>query len=103
MLEYYRKLIRLRDEDDVITYGDFELLAPEHEQVYAIKRSLQSADYTLLIICNFAAEPLTFEPPLSVDLAAEDVTVALGNEPDPALPPTFELRPYESAIYRLHD
>lgn len=103
VLEYYRKLIRLRDEDDVITYGDFELLAPEHEQVYAIKRSLQSADYTLLIICNFAAEPLTFEPPLSVDLAAEDVTVALGNEPDPALPPTFELRPYESAIYRLHD
>ena len=95
-------MIQLRDEDDVITYGDFELLAPEHEQVYAIQRSLQSADYALLIICNFAAESLTFEAPVSPDLV-EDVTVALGNEPDPALPPTLELRPYESAIYRLHD
>jgi Glycosidases len=102
VLEYYRELIQLRDEDDVITYGDFELLAPEHEQVYAIQRSLQSADYALLIICNFAAESLTFEVPVSPDLV-EDVTVALGNEPDPALPPTLELRPYESAIYRLHD
>jgi hypothetical protein len=62
---------------------------------------MQSSDRSSRLI--IPSEPLTFEPPLSVDLAAEDVTVALGNEPDPALPPTFELRPYESAIYRLHD
>lgn len=100
ILEYYRALIALRDEDDVLAYGDFELLAPTDEAVYAIRRTLDGAEHELLIICNFSATVRTFETPERVRTA--DATVALANRTDPSLDPRrAELNPYEAVVYRV--
>ena len=100
ILDYYRELIALRD-DDVLVYGDFELLDPAHEELYAIHRTLAGADHELLILCNFSAGRPTFEAPAAVDAAAAEVVLA--NEPDPPeTPDGVEFRPYEAVVYRLH-
>ena len=59
--ECYRRLIRLRREYPVFTDGDFELLLPEDEDLFAFTRSDPEA--RLLAVCNFhgrtVADPLT--------------------------------------------
>lgn len=52
ILAFYAELIELRG-DDVLAYGDFELVASDHEEIYAVHRSLESADHDLLVACNF--------------------------------------------------
>jgi glycosidase len=100
VFEYYRDLIALRDGMDVLVYGAFDLLLPDHERIYAFRRTLPEADQELLIVCNFSDDRLTFEAPASVDVA--DATVVLANLPEPETEPvTVELRPYEAIIYEL--
>lgn len=55
---YYQKLIRLRKEEPVIVYGDYELLCPEDEELYVYTRSL--SDEKLLVICNFSENERSF-------------------------------------------
>ncbi|WP_119816788.1 glycoside hydrolase family 13 protein [Halalkaliarchaeum desulfuricum] len=101
ILEYYRELIDLRHDDDVLVYGDFELLSPDDEAIYAIRRTLPAADYELLICCNFTDGTPTFETPAEIDF--DRAEVALSNELDPDRNPReVDLRPYEAAIYRLY-
>jgi glycosidase len=100
VFEYYRDLIALRDGMDVLVYGAFDLLLPDHERIYAFRRTLPEADQELLIVCNFSDDRLTFEAPASVDVA--DATMVLANLPEPETEPvTVELRPYEAIIYEL--
>ncbi|MBQ7488549.1 MAG: alpha-glucosidase C-terminal domain-containing protein, partial [Clostridia bacterium] len=58
---YYKALIHLRKHSDLIVYGDFELLEPDSESVFAYVRTL--GDEKLLVICNFTSEPVPFNVP----------------------------------------
>ena len=55
MLAHYRRLIALRHEEPVVALGDFAMLLPEHEDVYAFTRSLD--DDVLLVVCNLSRTP----------------------------------------------
>ncbi len=100
VFEYYQTLIALRKTDDVLVYGDFEMLVPDHEQIYAFRRSLAGADHDLLVVCNFSGSTPTFEPPPELDVG--DAEIALANRSDPGPDPApVELRPYEAVVYRV--
>jgi glycosidase len=100
VFEFYRELIALRKTDDVLVYGEFEMLADDHEEIYAVCRSLDGADHDLLVVCNFSESTPTFEA--TPELGSEDAEVALANLPDPGSDPSsVELRPYEAIIYRV--
>jgi oligo-1,6-glucosidase len=92
VLAHHRRLIALRHEDPVVALGDFTMLLPEHDEVYAFTRSLDGD--TLLVACNLSGTP----QPLG-DLLPEAVSagVVLGNLPedDPAV-----LRPWEARVLR---
>ncbi len=97
---FYQELISLRSEDDVLVYGDFEMLLPDDEQIYAFRRTLDGAGHDLLVVCNFSADRPTFEAP--ADLETGEAERALANLPDPPTDPaTVELRPYEALVYRV--
>jgi len=51
ILSYYKKLLKLRKENPVIIYGDYELLLPEDERIFAYKRNYKNIN--LLVVCNF--------------------------------------------------
>ena len=58
---YYQKLIKLRKEHDVIVYGVYELLEPEHPDLYVYTRTLD--DEKLLVVCNFSDHEVEYKVP----------------------------------------
>ena len=51
VFNYYKKLIRLRKENEIIVYGSYDLLLPDDPELYVYTRTLE--DEKLLVICNF--------------------------------------------------
>jgi len=87
----YRELISLRKKYRVFADGRYELLLPEHTEVFAYTRT--NAEEQLLVICNFYGHSL--QNPLDID--ASNMRLLASSYPD-----TWEtetLRPYEARIY----
>ncbi|MEK4878293.1 MULTISPECIES: glycoside hydrolase family 13 protein [Paenibacillus] len=94
---YYQRLLALRKKNPIMAYGEYKLLLPEHEDIYAYTRTLD--DEKWLVLLNFN------EVPQTVDLSAElskAKELIIGNYPDEA-PSRELLRPYEARVYRLKD
>jgi len=93
VLAHHRRLIALRHENAVVALGDFHLLLPEHDQVYAFTRSL--AGETLVVVCNLSRTAQSLPDLLP---QAVDAELVLGNLPvdDAAV-----LRPWEARVLRL--
>jgi oligo-1,6-glucosidase len=93
VLAHHRRLIALRHSDDVVALGDFTMLLPDHEQVYAFTRSLDGT--TLLVACNVSGTPQPLAELLPEAVGAE---LVLGNLPssDPAV-----LAPWEARVLRV--
>ena len=67
ILQTYRRLIQLRHEYDIITYGSVEPLYMNHETLFVYKRHLN--DETWLIIANFSNEPVDL--PADINITGE--------------------------------
>ncbi|WP_129115198.1 glycoside hydrolase family 13 protein [Halegenticoccus tardaugens] len=97
---YYRDLIDLRKEHDVIVYGDYDLLLPEHEEIWAYVRTL--GDERLLVTLNFSGEETPFELPDRIDVDGATVELLVGNYGDAETNvESFVLRPWEARVYRV--
>jgi oligo-1,6-glucosidase len=93
VLAHYRRLITLRHENPVVALGDFTMLLPDHEQVYAFTRALDGE--MLLVACNLGRTPQALAELLP---QAKGAGLVLGNLPvdDPAV-----LAPWEARVLRL--
>ena len=60
----YQKLIELRHNLDIITYGEVKPLLEEHPQIFAYERKLD--DKSILVLANFTDEPV--DVPSSIDI-----------------------------------
>ncbi len=95
----YRKLIRLRKANPVMVYGKYDLLLPDHRQIYAYMRTL--GEERRLVICNFSKEAPVFKLPDAVSFTGKELVIS-NYEVDPAEDiGRFTLRPYEARVYRL--
>ncbi|MFX3625047.1 MAG: alpha-glucosidase [Ectobacillus sp.] len=98
VLHYYKKLIGLRKEHDVMVYGDYEPILEEDPQIYAYFRSGESE--TWLVILNISEDPAQFVFPASATSKSKELVIAnYPVEGEPAA--SLELRPYEARIYRV--
>lgn len=91
---YYKTLIQLRKEHEVIIYGDYELLYPEDTNLFAYTRTL--GDTQLLVLCNFYGNTVTFDIP---EEFGKDKALLISNYAD--VHSENELRPYEARMYLL--
>ncbi|MGI8385859.1 glycoside hydrolase family 13 protein [Robertmurraya sp. P23] len=98
IFHYYKKLIKLRKENDVIVYGTYDLLLDDHEQIYAYTRTLKKEK--LLVILNFSDHRPEFRLP--EDMICRDVEVLISNYEQPGEPDvsSIKLRPYEAVVYK---
>ena len=87
VLHYYRALLALRRERDVLRYGDFSLLLHEHPQVFAYARTFEGQQ--IRIYCNFTDR----DAPLPEALCKEKVLLTNVNYEK-----TDVLLPYEAAV-----
>jgi trehalose-6-phosphate hydrolase len=97
---HYKKLISLRKQYDIITYGDYQLLLEEHPDLFAYIRN--GKDEKLLVINNFYAKDAVFELPGDVQLEGYKADILLSNYLDSSSDTSLiHLRPYESIVYHL--
>jgi oligo-1,6-glucosidase len=91
---YYRRLIELRHTEPAVVDGDFTMLLPHDERLYAFTRRLGATE--LLVIGNFTGESVKAELP---DAAAwSGAELLLTNTAPPA--PGFTLAPWQAVVYR---
>ena len=88
VFRYYQRLIRLRKESELIVHGDFSLLCPESDEVFAYIRTL--GEKKLLVACNFTDRPVAFPVPEAF-VGGRRI---IGNYDD--APDADTLRPYEA-------
>ncbi|TYS13105.1 alpha,alpha-phosphotrehalase [Rossellomorea vietnamensis] len=98
---HYQKLISLRKEYDIITDGDYQLLTPEHADVFAYVRNGENEK--LLVVNNFFGNKTVFDLPNDeVELDGWNSEILLSNYEDSQTDlELIKLRPYESVVYRL--
>ena len=85
---YYQKLIQLRKTYRVFRDGDFQLLCPDHQAIFAYIR--ENEEEQILVVCNFSAVQQAFCLPDGF----QNATVLLSNYPEGSQ----TLRPYEAFI-----
>lgn len=90
MFYFYRDLIRLRHRYELIVYGDYRLLWPEHRQVFAYIRALDMQ--RLLVVCNLSGEAAEIRVP--EEYAGGELLISSCG--DVTIRPVMALRPWEA-------
>ncbi len=100
---YYRDLIALREDHDVMVYGEYDLLLPDHEELWAYTRTLGGDQW--LVVLNFSgsetAVPLS-ESEFDAAGAADGAEVVIANYDDPGTDlQSLTMRPWEARVYQV--
>jgi oligo-1,6-glucosidase len=96
VFHHYRRLIELRHTEPVVAHGDFTLLLPDDERVYAFARRL--GDVEILVLGNFSGDTVPAEVPDAAAWARAELLVAGAPPPDPGAP--LALGPWEGRVYK---
>lgn len=89
VFSYYRRLIALRKEMDIIVYGKYQLLLPEDEDLWVYTREYRGEK--LLVVCSFSEREREFTVPEEYSGAER----LIGNYPSAG---ENRLRPYEAFV-----
>ncbi len=95
VFHYYQNLIRLRKENEIIVYGNYELLLPEDENIFAYTRTLDNQK--LLVVCNFSKSEQKFD-----FSGYENAKVLISNYNRDAREDGI-LKPYEATVLLLEN
>ncbi|MDN4526880.1 glycoside hydrolase family 13 protein [Fictibacillus fluitans] len=99
IFHFYRRLIQLRKENEIIVYGNYDLLLEEHPHIYAYSRTLGGEK--LLVMLNFSDERPVFEMPEEMEFSDHELMISNYEVHAEESIQTVELKPYEARVYRL--
>lgn len=92
---YYKKLIALRHTNEVMVDGVYDVLIPDHPQIYAYTRTL--GDKQLLVLCNDSDTNVAIPAEIQEKIhAAKNILIQNYKDTDEST-----LRPYEAVVYAL--
>ena len=94
---YYKRLIRLRREYEIIIDGEYTLLDADNPDVYTFTRT--AGGQTLLVLCNFSASEQS-SAHIAGLFAGSSCTRIIGNY-EPETNGAQPLRPYEARVYLI--
>ena len=94
VFSYYKKLIALRHQEEVIVYGHYELLLPESEELYVYTRELN--EEKLLVICNFTDKEVSYAVPN--EFVGKEILIS--NYEEQEIKQELSLKPYEAIVIR---
>ncbi len=98
ILSFYKKMIALKKENKVFTFGIYDLLLEKDPQIYAYTRTDDNSQ--MLVISNLSTKPAVFKVKgmnlSSSQLVLNNYEVASQTEAE-----GIELKPYEARVYKL--
>ena len=95
ILHYYKKLIRLRKENDAVSKGTVTFFLQDNPDVFAYRRTWK--DEELIVLNNFRAEPVL----VTLDGVLDDIASCkklLGNYEGESMENSRILRPFETVV-----
>lgn len=96
VFSYYKELIRLRHENDIIVYGEYELLEPQNEELFIYTRTWNNEQ--LMVLCNFTDKDVVIPAAVMAQIPA-DAQILISNHVGNL---EAVLRPYEARVYRYN-
>ncbi|MGQ0740510.1 MAG: glycoside hydrolase family 13 protein [Bacteroidota bacterium] len=93
ILNYFRRMIKLRKENDALIYGKFTLVDADNPDVFAFTRELGGKKF--LVLLNFKSKQAKVNPGIDISKAG----VLINNYPTASKDST--LRPCEAVIFQL--
>jgi oligo-1,6-glucosidase len=97
VLNHFRKMVKLRNENKVLVYGKYELLDKNNEDIYAYTRVLDGEK--MLVLLNFTDQDSSITSPQIQQLAEIQInnysSLAINNH-------TITLKPYQAVIVSLN-
>ena len=93
VLNYFKRLMKLRKSEKTLIYGKYKIIDQENEKIYAYTREMNGTK--LLILLNFTNSEALIE----TDLNLRGAKILLGNYPNTAR--IGKLRPYEAMVLKL--
>ncbi len=93
IFHYYKKLIQLRKTHEVLVKGSFDLLLPDHPDLFVYTRTL--GDKVLLVVANFHGQMVPYSLPEDLRGSKECLISNYDTQDEGTL------RPYEAAMYLM--
>ena len=97
ILNYYKKLLKFRKENDVVKYGDFEMLKTP-AKLFAYIRKLDKQK--MLVVCSFSEKEMAFRAPDNFNINEADLVLSNYND-NQNIRNGFLTRPYETRVYLI--
>lgn len=95
---YYKKLIELRKNNEIVVYGTYDLILENNPSIFAYVRTY--GEEKLLMIANFTADECVFELP--EDIIYSEAELLIHNyDVENVLIENITLRPYEAMVFKL--
>lgn len=98
ILNFYKKMIVTKKENDVLIYGKYDLILENNEQIYAYTRTLDNRK--VVVICNLTGSEAVYEYE-DIRLTSDGLLLynyAVNPHDDST---SFVLKPYEARVYRV--
>jgi alpha-glucosidase len=99
VLNFYKKMIRLKKSKEVFTYGIYGLLLEDDPQIFAYTRTL--ANEIVVIITNLSPQHAKFGRVEGITLKQNNLLLNNYLVPKHSPTRTLRLKPYETRVYRL--
>ncbi|WP_252247493.1 alpha-glucosidase [Clostridium sp. ZBS4] len=99
IFNYYKELIKIRKDNEIIVYGNYDLILEDSEEIYAYVRTLNEEQ--LLVICNFSSNTSEFKLPNNINSKYKKLLIANYDECKEETLENISLRPYECRAYLI--
>ncbi|MED2737800.1 alpha-glucosidase [Bacillus toyonensis] len=96
---YYQKLIKLRREHLIVTYGTYTPLMEDSNQIFAYERHLNNEK--LIVVCNFTENECEFVVDKKIKYQNKELLISNYTEINESEIERIILKPYESRVYKL--
>ena len=93
VLNYFRKMVKLRKNNPVLIYGKYTLIDAENPNIYAYTRELDGKK--VLVMLNFRGQKAN----LKTEINLKNAKLMIGNYTNPT--DSLELKPYEAVVLSL--
>lgn len=97
ILNFYKKLITIRKENPIFVYGTYELVLPDHPELFVYTRTMGSEK--AIVINNFSGTSTEFE--IKNTYSTSQLILSNYDGAEQELPETYILKPFETRVYLL--
>lgn len=97
ILNFYKKLIKIKKESDCLIYGKYDLILKDHEEIYAYTRTLEDEKY--IIICNLSDNNSIYD--YEDTLEYDNLCISNYNVNKHLPTNKIDLMPWECRLYKI--